>query len=144
MEFGDLKDHLGLQVHLTWRAMRKRLLAGVRRSGERVSRGTYSIPILIGLNPGVSPLELANALNLDASKIAFFLRDLEKDRLIARRRSKADKRVVELYLTDEGKKFAQAAWAKSHELEGPFTAALSEEDREKLIELLTKLRDNLS
>lgn len=143
MEFGELEHHLGLQVHLTWRALRKRLLAGVRKSGETVSRGTYSVPILIGLNPGVSPLELANALHLDASKVAFFLRDLEKERLITRRRSKADKRVVELFLTDKGKEFAQAAWVKSHELEAPVTAALSDKDREKLVELLTKLRNSL-
>lgn len=144
MEIGDLKHHLGLQVHLTWRALRRRLLTDVRKSGETVSRGTFSIPILIDLNPGVSPLELANALNLDASKIAFFLRDLERERLITRKRSKTDKRVVELFLSDKGKKFVQEAWAKSHELEAPFTAALCEEDRKKLIELLTKLRSNLS
>jgi len=144
MELGELRNHIGFQVHLTWRALRRRLLADVRKSGDSVSRGTYSIPILIELNPGVSPLELANTLNLDASKIAFFLRELENERLITRRRSKVDKRVVELFLTDKGKKSVQDAWAKSHELETPFNSAISEEDRNNLIELLTRLRSGLS
>ncbi len=144
MDLGKLKHHIAFQVHLTWRALRRKLLADVRKSGDSVSRGTYSIPILIELNPGISPLELANTLNLDASKIAFFLKEFENEQLITRRRSTTDKRMVELFLTDKGEEFVKDAWKKSYELEAPFHAALGEEDRRSLIELLTKLRNGLS
>ncbi len=144
MEFGSLRDHIAFQVHLTWRAARKALLTEVEKGGTKVSRGSYSIPILIGLNPGITPMQLANALHLDASKVAFFLRDLDKKGLITRERSKSDGRVVELRLTQAGEDFARMAGDESEKLEAPFEGLLSPEERRTLVALLLKLRGGLS
>ncbi len=143
MEFGSIRNHLAFQVHLTWRAARKALLAEVDKSDQPVSRGSYSIPILIGLNPGITPMQLANSLHLDASKVALFLRELDKQGLIRRIRSRKDRRVVELYLTEDGEAFARNASQASEKLESPFEDILSDEERETLISLLIKLRGGL-
>ena len=144
MQFGTIRNHLAFQVHLTWRAVRKTLLAEVDKGEQTVSRGSYSIPILIGLNPGITPKQLATALHLDASKVAFFLQDLDKKGLVERTRSKADRRSVELHLTAAGEAFAQEACEASVRLEDPFRGVLSKEERDTLIGLLMKLRDGLS
>lgn len=144
MEFGSIRNHLAFQVHLTWRAARKALLAEVDKGEQPVSRGSYSVPILIGLNPGITPMQLANALHLDASKVALFLRDLDKQGLVKRTRSKSDRRVVELHLTKSGEEFARKAGAASEKLEAPFDAILTAEEKDTLISLLVKLRGGLS
>ena len=144
MDFGLMRDHLAFQVHLTWRAARKALLAEVDKGEKPVSRGSYSIPILIGLNPGITPMQLASALHLDASKVALLLRDLDKNGLIRRTRSEKDRRSVQLYLTREGEKSAKEASAATSVLESPFEGILSKEEKDTLVALLIKLRDGLS
>lgn len=143
MEFGTIRNHLAFQVHLTWRAVRKALLAEVDKGEQTVSRGSYSIPILIGLNPGITPKQLAMALHLDASKVAFFLQDLDKKGLIERRRSQTDRRSIELHLTEAGETFAREAREASVRLEDPFQGVLSKEEKDTLIALLMKLRKGL-
>ena len=143
MDYGAIEQHLAFQVHLTWRAARKALLAEVERGQRPVSRGSYSIPILIGLNPGITPMQLAAALHLDASKVALFLRDLGKKGLITRKPSTADRRTVQLYLTPEGEDFARQASLASAQLEAPFEGILDAEEKATLIALLAKLRRGL-
>ena len=85
----------------------------------------------------------ANALHLDASKVTFFLRDLDRQGLITRTRSKTDRRVVELHLTPAGEEFVRRANEASEELERPFDGILSAEEKDTLISLLMKLRGGL-
>ena len=144
MDFGPTREHLAFQVHLTWRAARKALLSEMDKGDEHVSPGAYSIPMLIGLNPGISPMQLASALSLDASKVALFLRDLVGQGLVERTRSPSDGRVVELRLTPEGDAFAKEASEASEKLEAPFEGILSPDEKTTLIALLTKLRDGLA
>ena len=140
MDFGPTRQHIAFQVHLTWRAARKALLSAMSKDQEQVAPGAYSIPILIGLNPGITPMQIASALSLDASKVALFLRDLVGKGLVERTRSPSDGRVVELRLTSAGEAFALAASDASDKLEAPFEGILSADEKQTLITLLEKLR----
>jgi len=144
LEFGPLRNHIAFQMHLTWRAARKALLAELEKGEDKVFRGSYSIPILIGLNPGTTPMQLANALHLDASKVALFLREFDERGLVTRTRSASDGRVVELHLTAAGEEFARSAAKASESLEAPFETMLSDEEMETLVTLLAKLRGGLA
>ena len=144
MHFGPTREHLAFQVHLTWRAARKALLSEMERGEEHVALGAYSIPMLIGLNPGITPMQLASALSLDASKVALFLRDLVGKGLVERTRSASDGRVVELRLTPAGEDFARQASEASAKLEEPFEGILSPGEKETLITLLEKLREGIA
>ena len=144
MEFGRTREHLAFQIHLTWRAARKALLSEMDKDEERIGLGAYSIPMLIGLNPGITPMQLANALSLDASKVAQLLRDLVGHGLVGRTRSETDGRVVELRLTSAGEDFARQASEASEKLETPFEGVLSKAEKETLIALLAKLRGGLA
>lgn len=141
IDFGLVAQHVGFQIHLTWRAIKKKMLVSGKRAEGRVSRGSYSIPILIGLNPGITPQELANALHLDASKIAFLLRELEADALVTRTPSVEDKRKVELYLTDKGQALAQQATLSAAAIEEPIASVITMQERTELIRILTKIQD---
>ena len=144
MDFGLVAQHVGFQIHLTWRAIKKKMLVSGKRAEGRVSRGSYSIPILIGLNPGITPQELANALHLDASKIAFLLRELEADALVTRTPSLEDKRKVELHLADKGQALAQQATLSAAAIEEPIASVITMQERTELIRILTKIQDAMS
>lgn len=140
-EFGPIARHVGFQIHLTWRAIRKQLLGKVRDAGdERVSRGTWSVPILIGLNPGISPQELARALHLDASKVALLLGGLEDEGLIRRSQLDTDRRRVTLTLTPEGEEFARVAQFRSEIIESPVAEAITTDELDELVRILGKIR----
>ncbi|MXO72964.1 MarR family winged helix-turn-helix transcriptional regulator [Alteraurantiacibacter buctensis] len=142
-EFGPIAGHVGFQVHLTWRAIRKRMLLRSRRAKPSVPRGAFSIPLLIGYNPGISPRDLADALFLDQSKVALFLRELEAEDLITRTPSPEDGRKVHLSLTDKGRAYAEQSMLKSQTLEEPIAAILSEDEQRELVRLLIKVQQNL-
>jgi DNA-binding MarR family transcriptional regulator len=138
--YGSTENHVGFQIHLTWRAIRKLLLENGRSTEPKVSRGIWSVPILISLNPGISPHELARALHLDASKVALLLRSLEADDLVERSRSPADRRRVSLNLTEAGEQFARDALRRTEAMEQPVSAAITEDERAELVRILTKIR----
>lgn len=143
VNFGPLKSFVAFEVHQTWKAIRKRLLADVRKGTARVRRGSYSIPIMIDLNPGISPQELARALKLDASKVALFLRQLEGQGFVHKVPDTQDRRKVGLHLTDQGKAYAAEAMAASELLETPFLSAITPEERAELSRILTKIQDSI-
>lgn len=144
INFGAIDDFVGFQVHLTWRAIKKKMLVSGKRSEGRVSRGSYSIPILIGLNPGITPQELARALHLDASKIALFLRDLEAEGLVERAPSETDKRKVHLNLSAKGVEFARKATDASATIEEPISSVITRKEADELIRILTKIQNAIS
>lgn len=147
-EFGPMRAHIGFQIHLTWRAIKKRLLVtgrdiASRNSGERVGLGAYSVPILIGLNPGITPQQLARALHLDPSKVALLLKGLEADGLVLRTPSQADKRMVALTLTTKGEDFADHAKFASAIMEDPIAFAITKDERNELVRILAKIRASI-
>jgi len=143
IKFGPIADHIGFQVHLSWRAIRKRMLLRSRRAKPTIPRGAYSIPLLIGENPGVSPRELADALFLDQSKVALFLRHLEDEGLVERKPSPEDGRKVQLFLTQQGQIHAADSLEKSAVLEQPIAGVLTAEENRQLVALLIKLQQGL-
>ena len=141
--FGPIADHIGFQVHLTWRAIRKRMLLRSRRAKPSVPRGAYSVPLLISQNPGMSPRDLADALFLDQSKVALFLRQLEDEGLVERRPSLEDGRRIQLFLTEQGRAHAAESLVKSELLEEPIAGVLTAEESTQLVALLIKLQHGL-
>lgn len=140
VNLGPLKDRIAFQVHLTWRSMRKRFLSDAKLNGKRIARGAYSVPVLIGANPGIAPQEIAATLFLDASKVAVFLKQLEEDGLIERVSATSDRRKVRLYLTDSGKLYAQHVLAMSENIESHWNSLLTGKEAGELIRLLGKIQ----
>lgn len=143
IDFGALKDHPAFQVHLTWRAIRLSFRGIRRKIDEGVRRGSYSIPILIWQNPGISPRELADSLHLDASKVAPLLRQLDEQGLLERVSSVDDGRRIGLHLTSAGQDYAANALKLSLKYEEPVRAALDNNELAALIRLLAKIQHSL-
>jgi DNA-binding MarR family transcriptional regulator len=96
---------------------------------------------LIARRPGQSQQALADQLGVAASRVVGLVDGLESRGLLARRRSATDRRNYELHLTDEGQRLLTRlrGVAKAHE--DDVTAALTADERDRLVELLRKVAD---
>ena len=109
----------------------------------------YSLPqarVLhaIYVNEGITPTEIASALNMDKSYLSRILITFEKKKLLGKKMSSTDGRVSHLYLTASGKKDFQAIDEASDKQVEKLLRQMSEAERKTVIESMMKLKDTLS
>ncbi len=94
---------------------------------------------LIARSPGLSQQELAKRLRMHASRLVAFVDELENKGLLQRQTSAEDRRVYALHLTEEGKAALDLIGQVAREHQKALCAALSEEERVLLAELLLRI-----
>jgi DNA-binding MarR family transcriptional regulator len=98
---GILPNLLGYNVrraHMAlWRDFNRTVGIGIVRPG------IFSMLVLIDENPGIAQIEIAVQLAIDKATIVGLIRLLQKQGWIDRRRSRADRRRQDLYLTAQGR-----------------------------------------
>jgi DNA-binding MarR family transcriptional regulator len=104
-----------------------------------ITPATYAILVLIRDNPSILPSTLAGGLRLRLPNLIKLLNELESTSLIQRKRSKADRRAVELLLTAKGQRLIQEAAKMAKPYERLMLAALSQAEQDRLIEFLNRI-----
>lgn len=101
LNVGILPNLLGYNVrraHMAlWRDFNRTVGIGIVRPG------IFSMMVLIDENPGIAQIEIAVQLAIDKATIVGLIRMLQKQGWIERRRSRADRRRQDLYLTSQGR-----------------------------------------
>ena len=140
LDFDVLDENVGVQIHLTRRALWSR--AGKARPQESATKpsGYMSAFIVIGANPDLSQKRLADELFLDAGAIGDIVDDLERDGLILRTRDAADRRRMQLRLTEAGRKRWLEMRQASAAHDRTVRSMLTEDEVALLIDLLKRLR----
>ena len=93
---------------------------------------------------GTSPTHLSHCQNVSKNTISALLRGLEEQGLVERTLDADDKRVFRIRLTAAGRELVQATAPEHMDYLNRLPAGLTPDEREQLIELLTKLRRSLS
>jgi DNA-binding MarR family transcriptional regulator len=96
---------------------------------------------LVAQEPGRSQQDLATLLGVVPSKIVGLVDSLESLRLVERRRSTTDRRNYALHLTDHGRATMADLRTVAMEHDRDITAALNDEERVRLVELLQRVAD---
>lgn len=143
LEFGFLSDHIGFQVNLSRRALWHSDRGSKAAQRERLPAGYHTALVVIGLNPGIAPKQLAAALFLDPQAMATIFAKLEQSGMALRRRSLTDRRRVEVNLTDEGHKAMKIIEKRSDEYEAHLASNLTQAERKTLVNLLARVREDL-
>lgn len=111
-----------------------------RLGRERLSPGEFGVLSLIDANPGLSQTALAAAIGTDRSTMVPILDRLERRGLVERRTVPGDRRRHALALGEQGRKllarFREAVLAHEQRI----AADLSPAERELLLSLLERLR----
>ncbi len=133
---GVLEDyvafHLRMSQAYSFRAFKRN--AGI----PGLRPGWFAVLSLINDNPGITPLSLSRASGRDKSTITPILRDLSRERLIARQEIPSDRRSYSLHLTPKGEQALAhlSVSASAHERE---LDAIIGDQKEVLLDLLRRI-----
>ncbi len=98
----------------------------------------YIIEVL-GRNERMTISNLADRVSAPLTTISSTLDRLYEQGFVERERSQEDRRVVEVSLSEKGQEFFEANQEETQELVDKFLSRLSQEDREDLYRILSKM-----
>ncbi len=134
------------QISMNERLMERifRLYAALRRGpgeSEKGGRPSAQNRILLMLNEsdGISQRDMTILLQLRPQSVSETLGKLVSAGLVERRQSAHDKRVFNIFLTDEGRERVTELIRSRPDFAGMFLSPLSEEEKQQLFDLLGRL-----
>lgn len=107
-----------------------------RRGGKRSQIKTLK---LIAERGKITQKELLKILTLKSGSVSEMVKKLENQGYIIKEKDENDKRITNITLTDEGRKFLDAQLIIKREQEKVLFTSLSDDERKELIKLLNKL-----
>lgn len=112
--------------------------------GFKIGWGQQFYLELIGENPGISPQELSRLLNVDKATITKAIQYLEKINYITIEINKGDKRIRQLFITEEAKPVIGHIKKIHKQFYSDLTEKISQTEVEMLEENLNKMLNNLT
>jgi DNA-binding MarR family transcriptional regulator len=97
----------------------------------------YSVLTVIGANPGLSQMAVAQRLGIERARLVHLLDSLENRRLVKRIRSKTDRRSHALHLTAQGEVSLRQFKLLAAEHERHVAEKIGKENREQLLRILS-------
>lgn len=136
--------HLKRDLSFVTRALRARLqhLNDDFYKSFGLEAGGIAILNIIGLNPGISQKELADAIVIKKSAMTKVVNHMQDQGYIQRRKVGGDKRVNSLHLTPEGQELYESMVARMAERQHRMLQPLSEGEQTLLFEILWRLVDH--
>ncbi|MFV0244216.1 MAG: MarR family winged helix-turn-helix transcriptional regulator [Qingshengfaniella sp.] len=136
LALGPLADALGFLLRISQIATFEKLYADLGASGVRA--GEFSVLWLISQNPRVRQGVLARSLYIKNARMTKMIRGFETQGLIQRHIPDADRRAVELTLTDSGRAFVDTHRTAFFSDPGESQTNLTSAEMAQLIGLLQK------
>ncbi len=133
----DLEQSTGFLVVRTARSMKRALDSRLGPIG--VTAAQHVIISTLAHEDGLSLSEVGKRAYLDKPAITGLADRMEKDGLVARRRSTNDRRVVKLHLTAKGRDLLQEMDRIATEVDRELVGILSGVELRRLRELVTRL-----
>lgn len=137
VSMGALDGLIGFHLRIAQIRVFKDFEDGVGELG--LTPAGFSVMEVLRQNPGLTQSKLAAAIMLDRSSVVPLLDKLEKKGLLSRQSSTTDRRNNHLFLSEEGLKVLEASKALVKKHESRIAKALSKEESQQLIGLLSRL-----
>jgi DNA-binding MarR family transcriptional regulator len=137
LDFGPFDDWIGFRLRMAQIASFQSFARHTQEVG--LSPGRFAALILIDRNPGISQTALARAIGSDKSTLTPVLDNLVKRGLISRIRTRSDRRLYELTLTDAGRKTMRAMQQCAERHERELDAIVGPRERAQFVRILRKI-----
>ena len=111
------------------------------RAGGRPS-AQNRILLMLNESDGISQRDMTTLLQLRPQSVSETLSKLEAGGLVERRQNSRDKRVFNIFMTEEGKARAQELVIDRPDFAAMFLSPLSPEEKRLLLDLLMRLTDS--
>ena len=114
---------------------------GLGGEGEKGGRPSAQnrILLMLGESDGISQRDMTTLLRLRPQSVSETLSKLVAAGLVERRQSARDKRIFNIFLTDEGRDRVTELIENRPDFAAEFLAPLTDEEKDRLAELLGKL-----
>ena len=132
---------VGYLVRQTHRAFTRSLQA--RIAPEGVTIGMWYFLRVLWLEDGISQRELSQRVGMMEPTTASALNNMERKGLVRRLRSRADRRIINVFLTERGRALEKRLLPLAAEVNRVALRALPAQELQILNALLTKLRGSL-
>lgn len=137
LAYDGLDRILGFRIRMAHTAIYRDFSAAMQDLG--LTQKQTATLWLVESNPGASQASIAGALSMDRATMMAIVDRLQEAGLLMRKRSLADRRRQELYLTPAGQKALSKAKTAIAKHERRFTARLTAAELEVLLSALGKL-----
>ncbi|MEO0525893.1 MAG: MarR family transcriptional regulator [Bacteroidota bacterium] len=140
----DFEKSIGPWLGKTSKMVDYHLQEELQRHGLDLSKEQMIVLKKLHEEDGLNQNELAFLTFRDKSSLARLLSKMEKKKYISRKQSKEDKRVNEVFLTDEGKKIFQKTRPVIKHIMNTMEKNLSNEEIHQAIKVLRKIQFNFT
>jgi DNA-binding MarR family transcriptional regulator len=110
------------------------------KGGGRPSAQNRILVMLLESN-GISQRDMTTLLRLRPQSVSETLSKLEAGGLVERRQSDLDKRIFNIFLTEQGRERATELLSDRPDFAADFLSVLTEEEKEQLLTILSKFTD---
>lgn len=138
----DFERAFGFVLHEAARLLSKRFDQKARAIG--LTRAQCSVLFRLSMQEGLNQARLAELMEMEPISLARLVDRMEQAGWIERRADPADRRARRLYMTAKAKPVFERMIAVGLETRGEALAGISQADRDRMINLLIRVRRNLS
>ena len=117
------EGHSGYLLRQAWYSFRNAMDAALREEG--LSGAQYAALSVLARDPGMSGADLARVCNTTPQAMNGVLGTLEREALVARRAHPAHGRILQVFLTDEGRRRLDRATPRVRSVERAVEAGLT-------------------
>ena len=142
MTYSSLDRSFGFLLHDLARLVRKRYEQRARPLG--LTRAQWQVLAYLQRHEGINQSGLAELLEIEPITIARLLDRMAEAGLVERRADPADRRARRLFLTERARPVLERGRALGDEVRAEAFAGLDAVERENLIDMLLRVRGNLS
>ena len=116
---------------------------GGRHGSDAQKIGQIRLLSIVLKKDGINQRELSELLMIAPASVSELLNKLENDNYINRKQNEEDKRVTNIFLTEEGLIFAEKMKANRLEVVKTVFSSLNETEQKQLFELIGKINQDL-
>jgi MarR family transcriptional regulator, transcriptional regulator for hemolysin len=134
-------DYIGVVISDVARLIRTAFDRRVRELG--ITRAQWLLLTRLHRNPGVSQSELADLMEVERASAGRMIDRMEANGWVERRAQNGDRRVKQVYLTEEAERVHRRIWRVAEETVDNALSGLSASEAAQLIKLLGRVKVTL-
>ncbi|MFQ6677576.1 MAG: MarR family winged helix-turn-helix transcriptional regulator [Fidelibacterota bacterium] len=134
---GTMEKTTGFLMFRTARGMKK--LLDTRLSEFNITSSQATVLNTLSYQDGQSLSDIGKSIHLDKPAITGLADRMEKDGLVERRRTSSDRRIIQLFFTEKGKKLFHQIEKVIVDVDNELVEALREKEIESLHSMLQRI-----
>ena len=139
--YTSTRESVGFVVREVWRLFARRLQPRIAREG--VTIGMWFALRMLWDEDGMTQRELGERVGINGPTMVMALNSMERAGLVKRVQNRTDRRKINVFLTERGRKLKNKLWPMAAEVLALGLSGLTRKQVQSLSKMLTQIRVNL-